>query len=231
MQFIIMVILTVVCCAAANAYVNAAAEKPGKRALWLKTLASGCFVAVGAIGASGCWYTEFGYLVLGGLVCGFAGDVLLGCRYVYPKKKWTFFALGMALFALGHGLYIAALLSFTPKILYVAGPYAAAAFALSYLYLRKSSVKAGKFALPGGVYLAELCLMAGCAAGAAVYALSPGSILFAIGGLFFLMSDDLLTVNTFCKSKSSPDRYRALHILYYSAQIFFGYSLILLFVI
>jgi hypothetical protein len=89
----------------------------------------------------------------------------------------------------GTGCYIAALLSFTPKILYVAAPYAAAAFALSPVSCLQKLRQGKNEALAGGVYLAELlCLMAGCAAGAAVYALSPGSILFAIGGLFFLMS-------------------------------------------
>lgn len=225
-----MVVLTVACCAAANAYCNASAKRERKKALRLKSAASACFVAVGAIGCAGCWYTEFGYLVLAGLVCGFVGDVLLGLRFVYPKKSSGYFAAGMAAFAAGHGLYIAALLSFTAKILYVAVPYMAAGMVLTSVYAKKSGVRAGKLALPGAIYLALVMFMAGCAAGAAVWALSPGTILFAVGGLFFALSDVLLTANCFGKTRTD-DRDRMLHILYYSAQIFFGYSMIMLFVL
>ena len=230
MQFIIMVILTVVCCAAANAYVNAAAEKPGKRALWLKTLASGCFVAVGAIGASGCWYTEFGYLVLGGLVCGFAGDVLLGLRRLYPKKSGAYAAAGAVSFAAANACGIAAFIGLTPKVLYVATPYAAAGMFFACTYLKKRKVKMKRLAYLGILYELLLLIMGGCAAGGAVFAVSPGTILFAVGGLFLAIADNLL-ISDMYGTGHSADRLRTSGILYYSARIFTAFSMITLFVI
>ena len=230
MQFIAMIALAFGCCVAANAAVNAAARKERRRALGLTALASACYVGVGAIGAAGCWYTRFGYLVLGGLCCGFVGDVLLGLRRVYPNRFGLFFGGGSAFFAVGHGLYIAALLSFTMKALYVAVPYAAAGLLLSALYLKRQKVRAGGCLPPGILSMALALFMAGCAAGCAVFAFSPGTVLFAIGGLFFAVSDGLLLADDFGAHRSD-DRSRVLHILYYSAQIFFGFSLILLFVL
>ena len=230
MQLIAMIILTPACCVAANSYLEASAAKQHKKAVRLKSAASACFVGVGIIAVTGCWYSRFGYLVLAGLSCGFIGDVLLGMRFVYRKKFNLFFCLGTAFFAAGHVLYIIALLSFTVKTLSVAIPYTVIGVSLSVLYAKKQRIKAGKYTLVGAAYITLVVFMAGCAAGCAVYALSPGTILFAIGGLFFAVSDNLLAANCLGKTHT-VDRDRALHILYYSAQIFIGYSMIMLFVL
>jgi uncharacterized membrane protein YhhN len=103
-------------------------------------------------------------------------------------------------------------------------------FALAHSYLKKRGVKVKKLIFPGGLYELLVLFMGGCAAGAAVFARSPGTILFAVAGVFFAMSDNMLAAEQFGSAKSE-DRRRGLSILYYSAQIFIAFSLILLFVI
>ena len=230
MQLVIMIILALACCFFANAHLTCREDGEHKKSLVMKALASACFVAAGGIAVTGCWYTRFGYLTLGGLCFGLFGDVLLGLRYMYPKKKETFFAAGGACFAAGHVLYVIALTGLTPKVMYFAAPYVLLGFVLAHNYLKKRGVKVKKLIFPGGLYELLVLFMGGCAVGAAVFALSPGTILFAVAGVFFAMSDNMLAAEQFGSAKSA-DRRRGLSILYYSAQIFIAFSLILLFVI
>lgn len=230
MQLIVMTALTLACCFFANSYLNCAENKLYKKSLTMKALASACYAGVGGIAMTGCWYSVFGHLVFAGLCLGLAGDVLLGLRRLYPKKSGAYAAAGAVSFAAANACGIAAFIGLTPKVLYVAAPYAAAGMFFACTYLKKRKVKMKRLAYLGILYELLLLIMGGCAAGGAVFAVSPGTILFAVGGLFLAIADNLLIADMYGTGHSA-DRLRTSGILYYSARIFTAFSMITLFVI
>ena len=82
--------------------------------LVFKSLASLFFVLLGARCFAVAGPGRFGALVLGGLFCGFAGDVLLGLRFFSRRLHDVYFVLGTLAFAAGHLLYISAILTASP---------------------------------------------------------------------------------------------------------------------
>ena len=79
--------------------------------LTLKILASLCFIfsAIIALGMIG-FNSTVGILILVGLVCGLAGDILLDLKVMYPQKNDVLFLTGTLSFAVGHIFYFVALL-------------------------------------------------------------------------------------------------------------------------
>ena len=229
MQLTIMIILTLACCILASKYLDYAQRKVYKSALWMKVFASLCYVAVGVIAMLGCWYGLYGKLVLCGLILGLVGDVLLVLREGREDTYNTFLIAGGASLAAGFATYDIAFINLTPKVLYIAGPYLVVGLVLSLIYIKKQ-----KFKSPGPFwwwlfYDAAALFTGGCAAGAGVYALSPGTVLFAVGGVFLSLSASLFYAEAF-GSRHSYDRVRMTYILYYCAQMFAAYSMIMLFV-
>ena len=53
---------------------------------------------------------SFARLVVIGLFCGMAGDILLNLRFVFPKIGQKIFLLGVAAFLTGHILYLCAII-------------------------------------------------------------------------------------------------------------------------
>lgn len=190
--------------------------RPRQGAVW-KASASACFLLLGGIALTQCGRPLTGWLIFLGLLFGFAGDVVLELRYLYPKKHDLFFALGMLLFGLGHFCYIPALLLIDAPAWLPALPVCAVMLLLVKLYTVWRGVQAGKLLLPGTVYLAIACYMGGLAAVIAVRGFSAGTLLFAIGGVLFPISDSILTAYTFGRKRRFAQSL-LLHIAYYLAQ-------------
>ena len=90
------------------------------KAVYLKTLVSVLFVAVGVYGA----YRSAGAgeeallcpFVLMGLLFGLLGDIWLDLKYVFPEKDEPFTYAGFLVFGIGHILYVAGLLLNWPPV-------------------------------------------------------------------------------------------------------------------
>jgi len=213
-------IVTVLTCAAQGFdyfYLKALkSDRPRQGAVW-KASASACFLLLGGIALTQCGRPLTGWLIFLGLLFGFAGDVVIELRYLYPKKHDLFFALGMLLFGLGHLCYIPALLLIDAPAWLPALPVCAVLLLLVKLYTVKRGVQAGKLLLPGTVYIAITAYMASLAATVAVRGISAGSLLFALGGALFLFSDSLLITYSFGQKRRFLQS-MLLHIAYYLAQ-------------
>lgn len=216
-------LLSLGCAVSACFFLRAGWRKDHRKALLLKSTAGMCFVLLGLLNRGICQDMEFGLLVQLGLCLGCLGDLLLAVRFLKPEQHDRFFSQGAAAFALGHLLYIAALLR-CGAALSLALPVFALGLGASMLFFRAEKVQAGKLQLPAVGYIALVVFMAAAACSAAVRGFSVGLLLFAAGGICFAVSDNLLCAYCFGTGRSrSVDR--AVHISYYAAQLLIAWSL------
>lgn len=231
-----MLVLSILCYFFASGYLKKLKIRNYNAALLQKTLASLCFVGIGAFSLSMSWYEKFALFVFLGLCCGAVGDILMALAKNKNRKliaRGASFGVGMFAFLVGHVLYILGLADITTDVFKVGIPYTVVAVLLTLLFEKKQKVdySCGR-RIKGGIagailYFSVVFLMAGCACGAAVYGFCPGTLLFAIGGFFFGISDAILTSNSF-GAYPSHNKDISLIFFYYSAQLLIAFSPILL---
>lgn len=167
--------------------------------LWIKGLTSGWFVVLGGVNL---WAfrklkgqrLRFFLLMAAGLLCGMCADVLLGVEFL----------AGVAVFALGHGLYLAAFCAigkFRPRDMVFIAPMAA----LSLFFLVASpwitvDDPAVKGALSG--YALVISAMVGKAVSNLVCRPCLYRWLLAVGSVMFWFSDLMLAMGMFGESAS-----------------------------
>ena len=215
------------CALCAHYFLSACQAQDYKSAFLYKGIAGLCFVAVGLMLALGCKNSGFGWRVAAGLVMGLAGDQLLALRFLHKEKHDMMFALGTLAFALGHLLYIWALLQLHSSLLPVAVPVWVLGMAASAVYARTRRSNAGKFQAAGFIYVSLVTFMCAAACSAAVNNLSTGALMFAVGGICFVISDNILSAYCFGNKKTAGMN-RAIHITYYAAQLLIAFSMALI---
>lgn len=222
--YLFAALFTLCCAPTVKFFLTAVKAEDHKKGFWLKGLASLFFIAAGIAASQLCRDSHFARLAIGGLVLGLAGDELLALRFVRTDKAELCFGAGVAAFAAGHGLYILALLRRGATLLPVALPLTVIGLAAAGIYVMKHKADAGRLQIPGYIYMAVVVLMGGFACALAVKAPSVGTVLFALGGILFPVSDSILSVYSFGDDK----RFKLnvlLHIAYYAAQLFIAWSL------
>ena len=196
-------------------------------AVVLKGLASLVFVVLGLICMQKAAGRPFALSVLLGLMFGALGDILLNLRMVLEKGKDKIFAAGIAVFLIGHLLYILALiLRDASAALYGIPAAAVLALILIPLVLKRIDAPSKQLRAFGVVYLAVVVVMFGCAAALAILHWGEGcSLLFALGALLFLISDFVLVFNLFGRKKHPS--LRAINLsLYYVGQLLIALCLL-----
>ena len=196
--------------------------------LTLKILASLCFIFSAIIALSLIGFdSTVGILILVGLICGLAGDILLDLKVMYPAKNDVLFLTGTMSFAIGHVFYFVALLliniSTNTMALAWAIPVSVVLAVGLTLIILFSSKKMGmdfgkvKWVVIGySIILSFMFFYSVCVA-----ILSPMVWIFAAGMLVFLLSDLILSMQYFGgKTQKSFIYYN--HILYYLAQVMFA---------
>lgn len=215
---VIMAVLTLCCAFGVWMFERACGQHDDKKAFWRKGAASLCFVLSG-LAAAVYKQDSFSWIIFAGLVFGIVGDQLLALDY----KSSNFFTVGAASFAVGHVLYIRALRlvagnligpSLTILVIWMIG---AAVYAL----FRKSN--AGNLQVLGTIYIGLVALMSAKALAAAIKSPSPATILFAIGGFCFFLSDNILSAKCFGNRNDRVMDW-AVHITYYAAQMLIAWS-------
>ena len=189
-------------------------------ALVLKGLAALQFCLIGLLLHD---RAQAGWAVAAGLFCGLTGDILLGLRKLMPHRHDLTFVAGALVFCLGHGFYIY-YLTRIPGLWLPALPIFLVLLILSEAFARYGGFHRGKMHLPGMFYIAAEALMAALSLVLVMKAFSAGSLLFALGGVSFLVSDNLLCAYSFGRLKS-PSIDWALHGTYLAAQLLIGWSL------
>lgn len=195
--------------------------------LSLKTLASLCFIFSGIIALKLNGFSTIGILILVGLICGLAGDIILDLKVMYPEKNDALFLSGTASFAVGHVFYFVAtlLINLESNQASVAWaiPVALVLAVLMTLVILFSSKKMGmdfgkvKWAVIG--YSIILTFMFFYSVFVAIY--NPIFWIFAAGMLVFLFSDLILSMQYF-GGKDQKIFIYINHIAYYLAQIMFA---------
>ena len=172
-------------------------------------------------------------LLGGGLVCGLLGDIWLDLKYIYKQDSdfWTW--SGFICFMVGHFFYIAAIFNkfgFAPLAL--VGGLAAFAGAFAFVYALEKPMKMhyGKFKLITAVYGGILFFMFTLAFLTVIGQEhgNLGLLVLTVGGLFFIISDLILSGTYFGDGKDRPVDIIVNHTTYYIAQYCIAFTALLI---
>ena len=193
------------------------------RALIFKGTASLCFLGIGAISCFSGSLTPSSILIFVGLCFGLVGDEVIHLCQLFPERDTLFFVGGGSLFLVGHLLYIPALLLCGVNWIGVAISFTVMV-TLGLIYERKRSFLNGKMKIPLALYLGIVSFMGAVAVGAFVERLTLGAGLFALGGVLFTLSDNILFAYKLGKNPKFIQNI-LLHAAYYSAQLLIAVSI------
>lgn len=233
--------VAVLLCAGAAAlvwYVREKLRAYSLKAVFLKSLVSTLFIAVGIYGAfhsAGSDRAVMCPFVLLGLLCGLLGDIWLDLKYVFPEKDGPFTYAGFCAFGIGHVFYIAGmLLAWFPagKPLYVLVPLLLAVLmSIGNAVLEKPmGLCFGKMkptVVVYGVLLFSTVAISGSLALLYGWKETTPDLFFA-GALLFALSDLVLSGTYFGQGKDRPVDIILNYASYYPAQFLIAASLLFL---
>ena len=197
------------------------------KALIFKGLSSLCFIALGVICFVTGDYSLPKILILIGLCFGIIGDEILALCPIYPAHDSVHLIGGGVFFIVGHLFYMTAMI-ISGSISWIALVIAyAIILTLSLLYESKNRFYIGDTRVSLRIYICIVALFA--ALGVAFFVGRPdiGRLLVALGGLLFVVSDNILFAYKF-HDNTRFDRNIALHIAYYLAQLLIACSIALI---
>lgn len=223
--FIACAALTVACALIAVYFMKACREKAYDRAATLKTVAGLCFLMIGVLFAAGMSSDKrFAWLIAAGLAFGVLGDLLLAIRFIRPRQHDRYFVTGALSFAVGHWLYIYAMITKYDVFLPVLLTMGIIGLAAAATYVKSKKADAGRLMVFGSVYMALVVAMGAVSISAATVSPGTATLLFAVGGVMFPVSDSILSAYSF-----GPDKHFglniAVHATYYLAQLCIAWSL------
>ncbi len=209
------------------------------KAVLLKSVVSMLFIIVGVYGT---WLSASKgnasllcpFVVLG-LLCGLLGDIWLDLKYVFPEKDEPFTYAGFCVFGVGHILYIIGMLltcfpSGKPMIV-ILPVLLALALSIGNAVLEKPmKLNYGKFKLvviAYGVILFAMVLISGSLALYCGWEKTPLNLIF-VGGVFFAISDLILSGTYFGTGKERPIDLALNYITYYAGQFLIASALVFL---
>jgi uncharacterized membrane protein YhhN len=218
------IILSAICAGFIALFLKAFYDKPFVKSLVFKGIASACFVILGAIT---CFTGEISItklLIFIGLCFGLVGDEVIHLCQGFPERDSLAFIGGGLFFLVGHLLYIPALL-LLGGVNWISVLIAFAVLvSLRLVYAGRRRFLSGEMKIPLALYLGIVSFMACVAIGAFTERLTVGTGLFAVGGVLFALSDNIL----FAYKMGEKPRFVQnvlLHAAYYIAQILIAWSL------
>ena len=223
MYIALIVILALACLFFGIKFTQVTEGNDNVKAVLFKGLTTVCCIIIAAIAVFHTTNKHFAVLVMFGVFFGFLGDELLALRFVFPEKFNLCFASGAMSFFIGHVFYVIALYGIAPKAWIVALPLLVIAVLLELQNTKKHNLQLGKLFAPLSVYCTFVCFMGCTAVGSAIFNFSIGTLLFGIGGVSFIVSDSILSVQCFSGNPTNGKN-RALHITYWLAQLLISLS-------
>ncbi len=213
-------------------------KRGGVRALLLKAFTSVMFVACGAVGAveaSGRGNSHYALMILMGLVFGLMGDIWLDLKWVYQEDNDAYTFAGFGAFIIGHIMFISALIykfADISKLIYIAVPALISLVAAMGMLILEKPMKMnyGRFKPITVFYTFIVAFMAFLCGGLAMmndFKIVTLNLMFA-GGIFFALSDLILSGTYFGVGKRRPIDIITNHGAYYAAQFIIASSLVFL---
>ena len=218
--------ISMFCIAFAQSFMRAYKKEAFDRAFWLKGCAALCFVAVAILLSMATGMSAYSQLLIIALILGLCGDQLLALRFLVPKKLHDLmFAAGAGAFAVGHFFYMKALNDLGSIQLITLLPVFLIGVAIANIYGKKQGSNAGPLQIPAVLYMVLVIFMGSVAVSAFLGAPSIGLLLFAIGGICFGVSDNILFAHCFGKNPTWSMNVWV-HITYYAAQLLIAWSIL-----
>lgn len=200
--------------------------------VFLKNATSIFFILTAAVGLlQNQSRIEYGVLIIIGLVFGMLGDIYLDQKWVYPEDMKKYLYAGFISFGIGHLFYIPAMIRASGiELKWLLVPAAAGVVvAVGNLILEKPMKQSfGEYKVIVTIYGFILAFMAATAATCAVLTGERSFIVFAVGGVFFLLSDLILSPMYFGEGKNTPANFVLNHVTYYVGQYMIAFSVCLL---
>ena len=201
------------------------------RGLMLKSAVSCMFIFVG-IAATACSGAEFGYFVIGGLVCGLLGDLWLDLKFIYPASDEEYTRPGFLAFAAGHLFYIIGMLRCfkgLPPVWFISAVIAA--FLIGFAAVFMAPLLEQDYGKYKGISLFYAPFLFGTTTISAALSIRTGFshislTLMLIGGVLFALSDLVLGGTYFGKGHDRPIDYILNYAFYYGAQFLIAWSVL-----
>ena len=175
--------------------------------------------------------------VVSGLLFGLLGDIWLDVKYCYPQDDDLFTKLGFSSFAVGHLFFIAAIIlgtegGFSGKALLCACGVAVIVGLVVFFGEKAMKLHYGSYKMISTLYGALLFFMTAFAIFSAVFANAGIAnnkhlLVMGIGGVFFAISDLILSGTYFGEGKNRPVDIVTNHVTYYIAQFVIAGALLL----
>lgn len=208
------------------------------KALMMKAVTSILFIFCGAIGSATALkhgYSIFPILILMGLIFGLLGDIWLDLKWIYKDDNDIYTFSGFFSFIVGHIFFISAILqrfANWDKIIYIVLPVVISLIAAVGMLILEKPLKMnyGKFKAITVVYtfiVALLAFLSGSLALMNGFNIMTLNLMFA-GGIFFALSDLILSGTYFGENKKRPIDIITNHTTYYAAQFLIASSLMFL---
>jgi uncharacterized membrane protein YhhN len=205
-------------------FLRAFYKRAFNEALIFKGLASLCFVILGAAIYLAGAQSLPELLVLIGLCCGIVGDEIIALCQVLPKHDKRAFLSGGVCFIVGHICYVVALFM-RGTISWIGLALTAVLLAaLTVIYARKTKYFIPEMRRSTSLYFFIVIAFASVSAGAFFGGFEPFALLFAMGGLLFAMSDNILFAYKLGKNPKFSQNI-ILHVAYYLAQFSIAWSI------
>ena len=198
-------VMTLACLSLMGRFMQVSRRGDALQAIFYKGASSLCFVALG-------------------LFLGFCGDELLAMRFIREEKHDLYFSLGATSFALGHVLFIWAAIERAGEFSLWALAFLVLLLLCSGLYARKKESNAGDMHINAVLYICLVCCMGAAACTGAIVRTDLSSLLFALGGLGFVISDNILCAHYFGNDRRFLLNW-LIHISYYGAQLLIAWSI------
>lgn len=217
-------ILMGLCAGSVLIFLKSFFDKKYIKALIFKGIASLCFVIFGALN---CFYNNFSLttlIIFIGLCFGIVGDEIIALCQIFPKSDSRAFVGGGIFFIVGHVLYILALFLIGKWSVAVLVLAFALVITLSATYEKRRNFLVGKLKKPLTLYLGLVLLLSAVTISVFCTHGTLGAGLFALGGIFFAISDNILFAYKLGEKPKFMQNI-VLHIAYYLAQFSIAWSI------
>lgn len=208
-------------------------RKTDVKSLMLKSVTSVMFILTGVF-LTIAKPSAYSALIVAGLVCGILGDIWLDMKFMYRQDEDFLTKAGFSSFSFGHFFYIAAIIAGATEFKALSIPLSLVVGVIAGLviYFGEKVMKLKYHAnykiistLYGGLLFFVTAMSFNCAFLAGVKD-NLHLIAFFVGGVFFIISDIILSGTYFGEGKNRPVDIITNHVTYYIAQFIIACSIL-----